>query len=111
MFAVNFDMFFILAVIYNIHEYVFALGVVRGGDGAYTTSESIIKYQAFSPSYDLGPPPPPCRQQVISHSQSSCVSPVELTDGRGGGGVREELNHATTRKPRTSLLNINVPVL
>jgi hypothetical protein len=45
MFAVNFDMFFILAVIHNIHEYVFALGVVGGGGGeeAYTTAES-IKY-------------------------------------------------------------------
>jgi hypothetical protein len=26
------------------------------------------------------------RQQVVSLSQSSCVSSVELTDGRGGGG-------------------------
>ncbi len=25
------------------------------------------------------------RQQVVSLSQSPCVSPVELTDGRGGG--------------------------
>jgi len=43
-------------------------------------------------------PPPPSRQQVGSLSQSSCVSPVELTDdkregegaggGRGGGGAK-----------------------
>jgi hypothetical protein len=30
-------------------------------------------------------PPPLSRQQLVSHCQSSCVSPVELTDGRGGG--------------------------
>jgi hypothetical protein len=30
-------------------------------------------------------PSPPVRQQVASLSQSSRVSPVELTDGRGGG--------------------------
>jgi hypothetical protein len=40
-------------------------------------------------SYDLAPPtplPPLFRQQVVSLSQSSCVSSVELTDGRGGLG-------------------------
>jgi hypothetical protein len=52
MFAVNFDMIFILAVIRNIHEYVFALI-------PQPKVLSIIKYQAFSPSYDLGPPPSP----------------------------------------------------
>ncbi len=38
-------------------------------------------------------------QQDVSLSQSSCVSPVELTDGRVGGRVDEELNHTTARKP------------
>jgi hypothetical protein len=38
--------------------------------------------------YDLAPPPPlsPCCEHVVSLSQSSCESPVELTDERGGGG-------------------------
>jgi hypothetical protein len=36
--------------------------------------------------------PPPFRQLVVSLS-SSCVSPVQLTDGRGEEGVGEELNH------------------
>ncbi len=43
----------------------------------------------FSPSYDLAPPPPIFRQQVVFLSQS-CVLSVELTDvrgGEGGGGV------------------------
>jgi hypothetical protein len=44
----------------------------------------------FSPLYDLALPPPPLpplfREQVVSRSQSSCVSPVELTDGRGRRG-------------------------
>ncbi len=31
------------------------------------------------------PHPPLSREQVVSLSQSSCVSPVELTDERGGG--------------------------
>jgi len=31
-------------------------------------------------------PPPFSLQQVFSLSQSSCVSLVELTDGKGGGG-------------------------
>jgi hypothetical protein len=32
----------------------------------------------------LHPPPPPlCRQQIVSLSQYFCVSPIELTDGRG----------------------------
>jgi hypothetical protein len=41
-----------------------------------------IEDQAFSPSYDLVLPL--SRQQVFSLSQSSCVSPVELIDIRGG---------------------------
>ncbi len=31
------------------------------------------------------PPPPLSLQQIVSLSQSSCVSPVQLTDGRRGG--------------------------
>ncbi len=48
----------------------------------------------------LLPPPPPPRQQVVSLSQSSCVSPCELTDlgGRGGRGARSyfwpSINHS-----------------
>jgi hypothetical protein len=43
--------------------------------------------QAFLRSNDLAPPPltPLSRQQVLSLSRSSCVSPVELTNGEGGG--------------------------
>jgi hypothetical protein len=46
----------------------------------------MIEDQAFSPSYDLAPfpPPSPSRRQVASLSQSSCVWPVDFTDGRGG---------------------------
>ncbi len=52
-----------------------------------------IEYQALSPSYDLArpPPPPSSRHQVVSLSESSCVSPVDL--------VGEEPNHTTTREP------------
>ncbi len=46
----------------------------------------------------LANPLPLSRQQDVSLSQSSCVSPLELTGGRGGGGG-EEPNHTTVRKP------------
>jgi hypothetical protein len=49
----------------------------------------MIEDQALSSSYDWAPYPTPfilSLQQVVSLCQSSCVSPVELTDGRGGGG-------------------------
>jgi hypothetical protein len=42
---------------------------------------------------------PVTRQQVVSLSQSSCVSLVELTDGKGGGRVGEEPNHRIARMP------------
>jgi hypothetical protein len=38
------------------------------------------------------PPLPLSSQQVVSLSQSSCLSPVELNDWRGGEGVGEEPN-------------------
>jgi hypothetical protein len=41
----------------------------------------------------------PLREQVDSLSPSSCVSPVELTDGVKGRGAGEEPNHTTARKP------------
>ncbi len=50
-----------------------------------------IEDQAFSRSYDFDlapsqPSSPLSHQQVVSLSHSSCASPVELTDGRGGRG-------------------------
>ncbi len=56
------------------------------------TSESIeglMDDQAFSPSYDLVPPPPLLSgQKIVCLSQSSCVSPViMLTEKEGGGEV------------------------
>jgi hypothetical protein len=54
--------------------------------------EWFIDDHAFSPLYGLAPPPLLFSWQVVSRSQSSCVSPVELTDGRGerggGGGAK-----------------------
>ncbi len=49
--------------------------------------EWFIEDQAFSSSYDLAfLPPLLTRRHVVSLSQSSCVPPVKLTDGRGQGG-------------------------
>jgi hypothetical protein len=46
-------------------------------------------------SYDLAPslpPPPLSRQQVVSLSQPSCVSPVKAeTEGGGEGGAKSEI--------------------
>ncbi len=54
--------------------------------------ECFIEEQAFLKSNDSGPRPLPSRplsrHQVASLSQSSCVSPVELTDGRVGRGAK-----------------------
>jgi hypothetical protein len=50
--------------------------------------ELFMEDQAFSLSYELAPNPPPpllFRQEIVPLSQSTCVSPVELTD-KGGGG-------------------------
>jgi hypothetical protein len=53
----------------------------------------IYRGHAFSLSYDSAFPPllPPPRshQQVVSLTRSSCASPIELTDWRGGGGGGE----------------------
>jgi hypothetical protein len=43
-------------------------------------TESLIEDQSFLCSFDLAPPTP-SRHQVLSLSHSSCVSPVELTNG------------------------------
>jgi hypothetical protein len=48
-------------------------------------------------------PHPLSRQQVVSVSQSSFVSPVDLRDGRGGGGVGEELNYTKGEKAWSSI--------
>ncbi len=73
----------------------------------YLSPESIawsIEDQAFLQLYGAAPRRPAypllSRQQLASLSESSCVSPVKLTDGRGMGeeGVFEVL-HTTTRKP------------
>jgi hypothetical protein len=47
--------------------------------------ECFIEDQAFLRSAPRHPPPPLFHQQVVPLSQSSCVSPVEITDGREGG--------------------------
>ncbi len=50
------------------------------------------------------------RQQVVSLSQSSCMSPGEDTKG-SGGGVGEEPNHTTARNPVSQGLQRDVVYL
>ncbi len=61
----------------------------------------LIEDQAFSLSSDLAPTPRPSLPPLPSASCLSCVSPVELTNGRKGGGegMGNEQNHTTSRKP------------
>jgi hypothetical protein len=49
------------------------------------------------------------RQQVISLSQSSCVSPVWLNDGKGGRGAKSYDRGKTW--PSITLSTLSVPVL
>ncbi len=49
--------------------------------------ELYVEDQAYSPSSVMAPPSPFSRVQVVSLSQSSCLSLVELTDGREEGRV------------------------
>ncbi len=66
----------------------------------FTQPESIecfIEDQAFSTSYDLARPSAPLPSaSFVSLSQSSCMSPVEFTDRRGGfrGAVGAKSNDA-----------------
>ena len=66
----------------------------------YTEStERFIEDQAFLWSYDSAPRPP-LPPSVPSLSESSCVSPGELADGRCvGGGVGGGASYSTARKP------------
>jgi hypothetical protein len=68
----------------------------------------VYRGQAHSPSSDLAPPPPPpplSRQKVVL---SSCVSSVELTDGRGGKGVKEP-NYTIGEKALYSINHLILP--
>jgi hypothetical protein len=51
------------------------------------------------------------RQQAVSLSQSSFVSPVELTDGRGGGGreiIGQQLSLALFKLFKTLWLHMRI---
>jgi hypothetical protein len=60
------------------------------------------------PSYDAPPPHSLSRQQVVCLSQSSCVSVVELTNGRRGG---KELGGAKSHDGEKARLSINHSIL
>jgi hypothetical protein len=60
----------------------------------------IITNQIFT---FLHPPPPLSK---LSLFPSSCVSLVELTDGRGGKGVGEESNHTNAIEPGLARVEI-----
>jgi hypothetical protein len=60
--------------------------------------ERFIEDQAFSPSYDLAPPPtPPISKLSLFLSLPVCRLPSYPTGEEGGGG--EEQNHLTAGKP------------
>jgi hypothetical protein len=59
------------------------------------------------------------RLQVVSLSRSSCVSPVELSDGRGGRGAKSydhekawsSINHSILRFKKIGNTNVTFTVL
>jgi hypothetical protein len=62
--------------------------------------EPFKEYQDSSPTFGSSPTPIPLSlHQVISLSESSCMSPFELTDRKGGRRAGEEPNQTTARKP------------
>jgi hypothetical protein len=78
--------------------------IVHGGDQLYCIASlyareywMIYREPGFLAVVWFGPPPSP---SPVSLSQSSCVSPDELNDGRGGGGL-EKPNRTTARNCST----------
>ncbi len=59
----------------------------------------IIRLLAMHPSF------PPSLQQVVSLSQSSCVSPVELTGGKGGRGAKSYDGEKTRPSINNSIIS------
>jgi hypothetical protein len=55
----------------------------------YLIYAGFLAIVSYDSAPNLPPSPPLSRQQLVSLSQSSCVSPVESC----GGGMGEELNH------------------
>ncbi len=68
----------------------------------------IYRGPGFSSSYDWANPQSPVTK--FSLSQTSCASPVELTDGRVGDGVRGG-SQIIRRRGRESLVSINHSIL
>jgi hypothetical protein len=91
----------------RVEDFSCSFDVLYGGPGIRKMQFFIKKILHFFQLYILNwlllhPFPPHLyRQQVVPLSQSSCVSPVELAHGRGGGGSRRGAkSYATTpRKP------------
>jgi hypothetical protein len=72
--------------------------------------ELFIEEHAFLQSYDsssLPSPSPLSRQQIVSLSQSSCVSPVEFTD-RGGGELSGRGAKSYDRKKAWPCINYSI---
>ncbi len=72
-----------------------------------------IENQAFSSSYDLAPPNPLrplSSQQVFSPSQSSCLSPVELTNWKGRSHIKRRRDSQVLYKSFNSLCPDDCPV-
>jgi hypothetical protein len=61
-------------------------------------SSLVVVWSGSSPT-----PSPLSRQQVVSLSQSSCESPVQLTDGRRGGGRRWARSQIVRRRESLAL--------
>ncbi len=74
--------------------------------------EVFLEDQAFSALYDLAPHPPPAplpSAGCLFFSVFLCVTGIDLTDGKGGGGDKPN-NMTTARKPAWSSINHSIVI-
>ncbi len=72
--------------------------------------DGFIKELAFSPSYDLAPPPYLPLPSTSCLSFSSFVSPVELTDGKEGGGAKSYVGEKAWSSINQLKLSGQIPI-
>ncbi len=81
---------------------IFRNTLSHGGINVYHDFLAVILFGSSPP---LAPPPPHSRQQVVSLSQTSCVSPVKFTAKRRGG--EGEPSNTTARMPGTEYSRVH----
>jgi hypothetical protein len=66
---------------------------IRPHNPASRDTELFIEDQAFSPSYDLAPPPHPLISKLVRRHTGRLGKRDNMLTGRGRGGGGDESNH------------------